>query len=101
MVKAAERAERHGVVDDVFGVVLEVEVRAGKADEGERRLARLDAVAETTGVAIATVTADAGHAHGPTVQRDDQDENRAARHRGDPSQGRADPLEASDAPLAT
>ena len=54
--------KQHGVLDDVFGVVLDVEVTTGETNEGEQRLARLDAAAETTGMAIETVTADAGHA---------------------------------------
>ena len=54
--------KQHGVLDDVFGVVLDVEVTTGETNEGEQRLARLDATAETTGMAIETVTADAGHA---------------------------------------
>ena len=51
------------MVDDVFGVVLDVEVTTGETNEGEQLLARLDAVAETTGVPIQTVTADAGYAY--------------------------------------
>lgn len=54
--------KQHGVVDEVFGVVLDVEVTTGERNEGEELLARLDAVEETTGAEIATVTADAGHA---------------------------------------
>jgi transposase len=55
--------KQHGVVDDVFGVVLDVEVTTGETNEGEALLARLDAVAETTGRPVATVTADAGYAY--------------------------------------
>jgi len=55
--------KQHGVVDDVLGVVLDVEVTTGETNEGEQLLARLDAVAETTGVPIHTVTADAGYAY--------------------------------------
>jgi transposase len=55
--------KQHGVVDDVFGVVLDVEVTTGETNEGEQLLARLDAVEETTGAEIATVTADAGYAY--------------------------------------
>jgi hypothetical protein len=51
------------VVDDVCGVVLDVEVTTGETNEGEALLARLDAVAETTGRPVATVTADAGYAY--------------------------------------
>lgn len=55
--------KQHGVIDDVFGVVLEVDVTTGETNEGEELLARLDAVEKTTGVKIDTVTADAGYAY--------------------------------------
>ena len=55
--------KQHGVVDDMFGVVLDVEITTGETNEGEQLLARLDAVAEITGAEIATVTADAGYAY--------------------------------------
>lgn len=55
--------KQHGVVDDMFGVVLDVEVTTGERNEGEELLARLDAAAKTTGRAIGTVTADAGYAY--------------------------------------
>lgn len=55
--------KQHGVVDDVFGVVLEVDVTTGETNEGEELLARLDAVERTTGIKIDTVTADAGYAY--------------------------------------
>ena len=56
--------KQHGVVDDLCGVILEVEMTTGETNEGEQLLARLDAVAETTSVPITTVTADAGYAYG-------------------------------------
>lgn len=55
--------KQHTVVDDVFGVVLDVEVTTGEVNEGEQLLARLEAVTHTTGVAVETVTADAGYAY--------------------------------------
>lgn len=55
--------KQHGVVDDVFGVVLEVDVTTGETNEGEELLARLDATEKTTGARIETVTADAGYAY--------------------------------------
>ena len=55
--------KQHGVIDDVFGVVLEVDVTTGETNEGEELLARLDAVQTTTGAKIETVTADAGYAY--------------------------------------
>ena len=52
--------KQHGVVDDGYGVVLDVEVTTGEVNEGEEILARLDAVEKTTGTKVETVTADAG-----------------------------------------
>jgi IS5 family transposase len=54
--------KQHAVVDDVRGVVLDVEVTTGELNEGQVILARLDATAATTGQAIVTATADAGYA---------------------------------------
>lgn len=53
--------KQHGVVDDVSGVVLDVEVTTGEINEGQEILARLDATATTIGAS--TVTADAGYAY--------------------------------------
>lgn len=55
--------KQHGVVDDERGVILEVDVTTGEANEGDHILSRLDAAAETTGASIQTVTADAGYAY--------------------------------------
>jgi hypothetical protein len=55
--------KQHGVVDDLSGVVLDVEVTTGEVNEGHAILERLDATAATTGAPIGTVTADAGHAY--------------------------------------
>ena len=55
--------KQHAVVDDVFGVVIEVVVTTGEVNEGQVVLERIDAAADTTGVPIQTVTADAGYAY--------------------------------------
>jgi hypothetical protein len=55
--------KQHAVVDDAFGVVVDVEVTTGEVNEGQVVLARIDAAAETTGAPIQTVTADAGYAY--------------------------------------
>ena len=55
--------KQHGAIDDQVGVVLDVEVTTGEVNEGEPFLARVDAVAELTGTAIKTITADAGYAY--------------------------------------
>lgn len=51
-------------MDDVFGVVLDVEVTTGQANEGDHVLARVDAVAAVTGAPVKVVTADQGYAYG-------------------------------------
>ena len=55
--------KQHAVVDDVRGVVLDVEVTTGEVNEGQIILERLDATAATTGQAITTATAGAGYAY--------------------------------------
>lgn len=55
--------KQHGVVDDLCGVIVEVEVTTGEANEGDHILERLDAAAATLGGPIAVATADAGYAY--------------------------------------
>ena len=55
--------KQHGVVDDLTGVVLDVEVTTGEVNEGQVILERLDAAAATTGAPITIATADAGYAY--------------------------------------
>ena len=56
--------KQHAVVDDVRGVILDVEVTTGQMNEGQVIIERIDAAATTTGRQPATVTADAGYAYG-------------------------------------
>lgn len=56
--------KQHAVVDDLCGVVLDVEATTGEINEGQVVLERIDAAAATTGRTITTVTADAGYAYG-------------------------------------
>ena len=55
--------KQHAVVDDVRGVILDVEVTTGALNEGQVVIERIDATMATTGTPIATVTADAGYAY--------------------------------------
>ncbi len=55
--------KQHAVVDDAYGVVLDVEVITGEINEGQIILDRLDTVAAMTGTTIKTATADAGYAY--------------------------------------
>ena len=56
--------KQHTAVDDVFGVVLDVEVTTGQANEGDHILPQVDAVAAATGNPVKTATADRGYAYG-------------------------------------
>jgi transposase len=56
--------KQHAVVDDVRGVILDVEVTTGETNEGQVIIERIDAAATTTGRKPVTVTADAGYAYG-------------------------------------
>jgi Transposase DDE domain len=55
--------KQHTAVDDVTGVVVDVEVTTGEENEGMAVAAQLDAIVLTTGVAIGTTTLDAGYAY--------------------------------------
>ena len=55
--------KQHAVVDDVRGVILDVEVTTGQTNEGQVIIERIDAAATTTGCKPVTVTADAGYAY--------------------------------------
>ncbi|KRR17743.1 IS1182 family transposase [Bradyrhizobium retamae] len=55
--------KQHTAVDDVKGVVVDVEVTTGEENEGMAVEAQLDAIAMTTGVAIKMATMDAGYAY--------------------------------------
>ena len=58
------RYKQHTAVDDMRGVVLDVEVTTGEVNEGSVVEAQVDIVAATIGAGIKTVTADAGYAYG-------------------------------------
>lgn len=53
--------KQHTVVDDGLGVILDMEVTTGEANEGDHTLPHVDAV---TGQEIKVVTADQGYAYG-------------------------------------
>ena len=56
--------KQHTAVDDVRGVILNVEVTTGEANEGGEIASRAEGLAATTGIAIRTITADQGYAYG-------------------------------------
>lgn len=55
--------KQHAVVDDVRGVVLDIVVTTGEINEGQLIVERIDAAERTMGLAVRTVTADAGYAY--------------------------------------
>lgn len=55
--------KQHTTVDDVAGVIVDVEVTTGEENEGMAVSARLDAITATTGAPIAVATMDAGYAY--------------------------------------
>src|SRR3954468_1074500 len=55
--------KQHAAVDDLRGVILDIEVTTGEINEGQRIVGQVDATMATTGVAMTTVTADAGSAY--------------------------------------
>jgi transposase len=55
--------KQHTAVDDQAGVIVDVEVTTGEANEGERLLSAVDRIEETLGARIETVTADGSYAH--------------------------------------
>jgi len=60
---AGARLQAHTVVDDKVGVILEVKVTTGQTNEGEMIEPQVDEVKVPTGIAIKTVTADAGYSY--------------------------------------
>lgn len=55
--------KQHTAVDDVRGVILDVDVTTGEKNEGDTIEGQADAVRATTGAGIKTITADAGYAY--------------------------------------
>jgi transposase len=56
--------KQHTAVDDKVGVILDVAVTTGQTNEGEMIEPQVDEIKATTGMAIRTVTADAGYSYG-------------------------------------
>lgn len=55
--------KQHTAVDDHAGIIVDVAVETGEANEGKQLLAQIARIEQNTGVAIHTVTADGGYAH--------------------------------------
>ena len=55
--------KQHAAVDDRVGVIVDVHVTTGEANEGRQFAAQIDRIASQAGVSMRTVTADAGYDH--------------------------------------
>lgn len=64
--------KQHTAVDDRHGVITDVAVTTGEANEGTQLLAQMDRVEANTGIKIETVTCDAGYAHGTNYEQLEQ-----------------------------
>jgi IS5 family transposase len=56
--------KQHTAVDDHAGVIVDVHVETGEANEGQQLIAQLERVEANTGTAVRIVTADKSYAHG-------------------------------------
>jgi len=60
--------KQHGAVDDVCGVVVDVEVTTGEASEGSQLPDQVERIEENIGREIETISCDAGYAHGKNFE---------------------------------
>ncbi|MHC4989247.1 MAG: transposase [Planctomycetota bacterium] len=56
--------KQHGAVDDQCGVIVDVDVTTGEANEGSQLPDQIKRIEENTDMNIDTLSADAGYAHG-------------------------------------
>jgi transposase len=56
--------KQHTAVEDKNGVVVDVSVTTGQANEGKQLIEQVERIDETLGAHVACVTCDAGYAHG-------------------------------------
>jgi len=61
--------KQHGAVDDVCGVIIDVDVTTGETSEGSQLSSQIERIEENMGKKIKTLSADAGYAHGKNYQR--------------------------------
>jgi transposase len=60
--------KQHGAVDDLCGVIVDVEVTTGETSEGSQLPDQIERIEENTGIKIKTLAADAGYAHGKNYE---------------------------------
>jgi transposase len=56
--------KQHGAVDDLCGVIVDVDVTTGQDNEGRQLPDQIERIEENTGLEINTLSTDAGYAHG-------------------------------------
>ena len=60
--------KQHGAVDDLCGVIVDVDITTGQDSEGRQLPDQIKRIEENTGIEINTLSADAGYAHGKNYQ---------------------------------
>ena len=60
--------KQHGAVDDVCGVIVDVDVTTGQASEGSQMADQVERIESNIGKEIETLSADAGYAHGKNYE---------------------------------
>ena len=60
--------KQHGAVDDLCGVVVDVDVTTGQQSEGSQLPDQIKRIESNTGRAIKTLSADSGYAHGKNFE---------------------------------
>lgn len=56
--------KQHGAVDDICGVIVDVDITTGQKSEGNQLPDQIERIESNTGKQIKTLSADAGYAHG-------------------------------------
>ena len=64
--------KQHGAVDDVCGVIVDVEITTGDANEGNQLPDQVERIESNTGVKIKDLSTDSGYAHGKNYQHLEQ-----------------------------
>ncbi len=60
--------KQHGAVDDICGVVVDVDITTGQQSEGSQLPDQIKRIESNTGRQIKTLSADAGYAHGKNFE---------------------------------
>ncbi len=69
--------KQHTAVEDSHGVIVDVAVTTGEANEGKQLVEQLDRIEGTVGTSVASVTCDAAYAHGTNYEALEQRQTEA------------------------